>query len=95
VQPPLLSAAIAHNPNLRAFRAAVAGSGQHGAAMAVAAPLLALANGADATAAAAAAPEPGRAAVISCPRYLPGNAAGCDAATDSRGAGLAVGAADR
>jgi gamma-glutamyltranspeptidase/glutathione hydrolase len=95
VQPPLLSAAIAHNPNLRGFRAAVAGSGQHGAPMAVAAPLVVLAQGGTAAAAAAAAPDPGRAAVIACPRYLPGNAGSCDAATDPRGAGLAVGAADR
>jgi len=95
VQPPLLSAAIAHNPNIRAFRAAVAGSGQHGAAMAVAGPLQAMLRGADANAAMAAVPDPGRAQALGCPRYLPGDAGTCSGATDPRGAGLATGAVDR
>jgi gamma-glutamyltranspeptidase/glutathione hydrolase len=95
VQPPLLSAAIAHNANIRAFRAAVAGSGQHMAAMAVALPLAQALRGADAPAAAASAPEPGRAQVLTCLNYLPGRPETCTGATDPRGAGLALGAVDR
>ncbi len=95
VQPPLLSAAIVHNPNVRAFRAAVAGSGQYAAGMAVAAPLQAALRGGDALTAVAAAPEPGRAQVVTCTRYLPGDVAQCSAATDPRGAGLAAGTTDR
>ncbi|MFC7541349.1 hypothetical protein ACFQU2_20370 [Siccirubricoccus deserti] len=38
VQPPLLSAAIAYNANLKAFRMALAGSGQQDAPLAVAGP---------------------------------------------------------
>ncbi len=95
VQPPLLAAAIAHNPNLRAFRAAVAASGQHAAGAAVAAPMRAALGGANAADAVATAPDPGRAQAVSCLRYLPGLEVGCTAATDPRGAGLAVGAADR
>lgn len=95
VTPPLLSAAIVHNANLRGFRAAAAGSGQHMAPMAVAASLAAMLRGADAASAVATAPEPGRAVAGSCPRYLPGSAEGCSIAADPRGAGLALGAVDR
>jgi gamma-glutamyltranspeptidase/glutathione hydrolase len=91
VVPPLLSAGIVHNASLRAFRAAAAGSGQHMAPMAVAAPLAAALRGADAAAAVAAVPEPGRAVAMTCPRYLPGSAEACTVAVDPRGAGLALG----
>jgi gamma-glutamyltranspeptidase/glutathione hydrolase len=96
VQPPLLSAAIVTNPNLRAFRLAVAGSGQLAAPMAVAGPLArALSGTAPEAAIRAASPEPGRTQLISCPRYLPGSEAQCAVATDPRGAGAAIGAVDQ
>lgn len=87
--PALLSAAIAYNPNLTAFRAAVGGSGQAGAPLATA---FALAQTLAGTAAMPnPVPEPGRANVIGCARYLPGADASCTWATDPRGAGLAAG----
>lgn len=89
VTPPLLSAALAWNSNVRGFRAAVAGSGQEGAALATAVALNnALRGGA---AMSAPVPEPGRAAAISCARYLPGPESGCTWAADPRNAGLAAG----
>ncbi len=88
-QRPLLSAAIAYNPNLHTFRAAVSGSGQEGAPLAVAVGLQnALASRVPMP---FPVPDPGRANVISCPRYLPGDRALCGWATDPRGAGLALG----
>ncbi|MFL1463886.1 gamma-glutamyltransferase [Roseococcus sp. DSY-14] len=96
VQPPVLAAGIGWNPNLRAFRMAVAGSGQEGAAMAVAGPLAAgMLRDADAATALAQAPAPGRAQLGLCARYLPGWEQLCTAATDPRGAGVALGATDR
>ncbi|WP_424814173.1 gamma-glutamyltransferase [Roseococcus sp. YIM B11640] len=96
VQPPLLSAAIAWSPNLRAFRMAVAGSGQEAAPMAVAAPLAAqLLRNASAQDAAASVPEPGRVQLGQCPRYLPGWQQVCTTLSDPRGAGVALGATDR
>lgn len=94
VEPPLLSAAIAHNTNLRAFRAAAAGSGQLAAPMAVALPMSLMLRGADAPSAVTAAPQPGRSQAVTCPRYLPGDPAACSIAADPRGAGLALGALD-
>lgn len=95
VQPPLLAAAIAHNANIRAFRAAVAGSGQQMAPIAVALPLAQALRGADAPTAVAGVPEPGRAQLLTCTNYLPGRPEACTGATDPRGAGLALGAVDR
>ncbi|MGG5887701.1 gamma-glutamyltransferase [Falsiroseomonas sp. HC035] len=95
VQPALLSAGLVHSPNLRAFRAAAAGSGQQAAPMAVALPLARVLGGADAASAVGAAAEPARTQLLSCPRYLPGDASTCQAVTDPRGAGLAAGATDR
>ncbi len=94
VRPALLSAAIAYNPPLRAFRAAAAGSGQHGAPMAVAGPMAAMLRGNGLEAAFASVPNPGRAQLFQCMRYLPGDANSCQLATDPRGAGLALGAQD-
>jgi gamma-glutamyltranspeptidase/glutathione hydrolase len=89
VPAPLYAAAIDWNANLHAFRAAVGGSGQAGAPMAVAAGMLnALASG---RAMPAPVPEPGRANVIDCPGYMPGGSGSCSWATDPRSAGLAVG----
>ena len=96
VQPPLLSAAIGWSPNLRAFRMAVAGSGQQAAPMAVAGPLAAqMLRDAGAEAAMQQSPEPGRTQLGMCPRYLPGYQALCTTVTDPRGAGVALGATDR
>jgi gamma-glutamyltranspeptidase/glutathione hydrolase len=86
---PLLSAAIAWNPNQRAFRAVVGGSGQAGAPLAVAAGMV---NTLHSDAAMPApVPDPGRADVIACAHYLPGHEESCTWAGDPRNAGLAVG----
>jgi gamma-glutamyltranspeptidase/glutathione hydrolase len=86
---PLYSAAIAWNENIHAFRAAVGGSGQAGAPMAVAVAMLnALRSNQPMP---AAVPEPGRANVIACSGYLPGDNGSCAWATDPRDAGLAAG----
>lgn len=86
---PLLASAIAWNPNLNGFRAAVTGTGQEGAALAAAVGLAnALRTG---QAMPALAPEPGRADVIQCRRYLPGSEGTCTWAVDPRNAGLALG----
>ena len=85
--PPLLAAAIAWNRNIHAFRAAVAGSGQNGAALAVAA---AMANTLRAkTPMPVPVPEPGRAQVIACSKFLPDVPGSCAAATDPRANGYA------
>ena len=85
--PPLLAAAVAWNPSVRGFRAAVGGSGQEGAALAVAAGLAnTLGNHA-----ATPVPEPGRANIIACSRYLPDTESSCGWTADSRGSGLAAG----
>jgi gamma-glutamyltranspeptidase/glutathione hydrolase len=87
--PALLSAALTYNGNVKAFRAAVGGSGQAGAPLATAfAMAQTLDNGA---AMSSPVPEPGRANVIACGRYLPDAEGSCGWATDPRGAGLAVG----
>ena len=89
---PLLSAALVWNSNVRGFRAAVGASGQEGAAIAAA---VATANALRTNQPMPApVPEPGRANVIACSRYLPGNEDTCGWATDPRGAGLAVGSAN-
>lgn len=96
VQPAVLAAGIGWNPNLRAFRMAVAGSGQEGAALAVAGPLAAgMLSNADGATAMGQAPAPGRAQLGLCPRYLPGWEQLCTTMTDPRGAGVALGATDR
>ena len=85
---PLLAAAVVWNANIREFRAAVAGSGQEGAALAVAAGVSgALRGGAPMP---APVPEPGRANVISCSRYLPDSERSCGWAADPRLSGLAA-----
>ncbi len=86
VTPPLLSAAIAWNSNINAFRAAVAASGQEGAPLAVAAGLNNALRGVSGLV-----PEPGRANAAACGRYLPGEESACAIATDPRGGGLAAG----
>ena len=96
VAPVPLAAALASNGNLRAFRAAVAGSGQQAAPVAVAAVMAQLLGGvAPSQAIAAAAPEPARVVAISCPRYVPGRPEDCAAASDPRGAGIGLAGAER
>lgn len=97
VRPALLSAAIAYNQNLRAFRLGVAGAGQQAAPMAVAGPaaLQLLRNVAPGDALAAGAPPEGRGQLGACLNYLPGTASRCTAVTDPRGAGVALGTVDR
>ncbi|MDE2005631.1 MAG: gamma-glutamyltransferase [Rhodospirillales bacterium] len=87
--PPLLAAALAWNPNLHAFRAEVAGSGQDGAPLAVAAAMQnTLASGRPMP---VPVPDPGRAQAIACARYLPSESGSCGWAADPRGGGLASG----
>ncbi|MGC8477508.1 MAG: gamma-glutamyltransferase [Acetobacteraceae bacterium] len=82
--PPLLAAAMAWDPGRKRLLAAVAGSGQDGAGMAVGAALAdALASGVPMP---RPVPAPGRAQVILCPH----GAARCTAAHDPRGFGLAL-----
>ncbi|MBV8095665.1 MAG: gamma-glutamyltransferase [Acetobacteraceae bacterium] len=86
---PLLSTALAWNENIHAFRAETGGSGQEGAALAAAYAMLnALRTNGPMP---SPVPEPGRANVIACSRYLPGSPGSCFWATDPRGAGLAIG----
>ena len=91
--PPLLSAAIAYSPEQGAFRAAVGASGQAGAPLAAATALsAALADrGPTAHPLLTPVPDPGRANVIQCNQYLPGEQSSCGWATDARGAGVAIG----
>ena len=89
VPPPLYAAALAWNDHLYAFRAEAGGSGQAGASLAVAVGLFnTLVTGA---AMSVPVPDPGRANVIGCANYLPGDAGSCRWGADPRGAGLAVG----
>ena len=96
VQPPLAAAAIAFNPTLRAFRMAVAASGQQAAPMAVAGPLTAQLRRRvePAYAVVENSPAPGRTQLAACPRYLPGRPQECVAVSDPRGLGVALGAVD-
>jgi len=90
VPAPLLSAGLVWNDNLKAFRAEAGGSGQTGAPLAVAAGLInALRTNQPMS---VPVPDPGRATVILCGRYLPGENGACGWATDPRGEGLAMGA---
>ncbi len=90
VPPPLLSAGMVWNDNLKAFRTEAGGSGQAGAPLAVAVALInALRTNRPMS---IPVPDPGRANVINCGRYLPGENSECGWAADPREAGLAVGA---
>jgi gamma-glutamyltranspeptidase / glutathione hydrolase len=90
VPPPLLSAGMVWNDKLKAFRAEAGGSGQAGAPLAVAVALInALRTNRPMS---VPVPDPGRANVIACSRYLPGDSNDCAWASDPREAGLALGA---
>jgi gamma-glutamyltranspeptidase/glutathione hydrolase len=97
VQPPLLSAAIAYNPNLRGFRLAAAASGQEAAPIGVAGPAaLQLLRALPADAALeGGAPGTARTQIAACTNYLPGRPDRCLAVSDPRGAGVALGAVDQ
>jgi gamma-glutamyltranspeptidase/glutathione hydrolase len=86
---PLHAAAVAWNEHLQAFRAAVGGSGQAGAPLAVAVGMINALNTGQAMAAPV--PDPGRANVIECASYLPDQSQTCRWATDPRSSGLALG----
>lgn len=90
VPPPLLSAGLVWNDTIKAFRAAAGGSGQAAAPLAVAVALIdTLKTNRPMS---APVPDPGRANVIACGRYLPGETSECGWANDPREAGLALGA---
>ncbi|HEX4367293.1 MAG TPA: gamma-glutamyltransferase [Rhodopila sp.] len=89
VPQPLLAAGVVWNDRKKAFRAAAGGSGQAGAPLAVATALMnALRTGQPMS---VPVPDPGRANVIACARYLPGESSQCAWANDPRESGLAVG----
>jgi gamma-glutamyltranspeptidase/glutathione hydrolase len=89
VPPPLLAAGVVWNDREKAFRAAASGSGQAGASVAVAAALInTLRTGKPMS---VPVPDPGRANVIACSQYLPGESSQCGWANDPRESGLAVG----
>ncbi len=89
VTPPLLAAAMAWNPRLRAFRAETGGAGQDGAPLAAAAGLIGALRGNAAMPQPV--PEPGRENAIACPGYLPEAEGSCAWAADPRSSGLAAG----
>ncbi len=91
VPPPLLAAAVAYDPRRNAFRAAVTGTGQQGAALSAAAVMARALAGAAPYAPPL--PAPGRADVIACTRGLPGDPRSCTWAADPNGSGLALGQA--
>jgi gamma-glutamyltranspeptidase / glutathione hydrolase len=90
VPQPLLSASLVWNDNTKAFRAAASGSGQAGAALAVAVALINTLRNEQPMSVPV--PDPGRANVVACGRYLPGENSECGWANDPREAGLAMGA---
>jgi gamma-glutamyltranspeptidase/glutathione hydrolase len=91
VPPPLLAAGLVYNTELPAFRALAGGSGQEGAAFAAADALAQVLSQDRRFAPPAPVPDPGRANVIACGRYLPTDDNSCGWAVDPRGAGLAIG----
>ena len=80
VPPPLLSAGLVWNDKIKAFRAAVGGSGQEGAPLAVALALINTLRTKQPLSVPV--PDPGRANVIACGRYLPGDNSECRWAND-------------
>jgi gamma-glutamyltranspeptidase/glutathione hydrolase len=86
---PLLTAAIAWGRRRNAFRAAVAASGQNAAALAVATAMNNALHSREPMPVPV--PDPGRANVIACFGYVPGDKESCGFATDPRGTGYATG----
>jgi gamma-glutamyltranspeptidase/glutathione hydrolase len=89
-QAPLLSAALIWNRPTNSFRAAIGGSGQEGAPLAVAltAESALRRSGEDFG---TVVPDPGRANAVNCPDRVPGDFKSCVWITDPRGEGLAIG----
>ena len=87
---PPLAVALAWNSNLKAFRAAVAGSGQGAAPEAVAQAMLQTLQ--TSRPARVPVPDPGRVNIVACGQYLPGENSECGWVNDPREPGLAVGA---
>jgi gamma-glutamyltranspeptidase/glutathione hydrolase len=90
VPPPLLAAGLVWNDNIKAFRAEAGGSGQAAAPLAVAVALINTLRSNRPMPVPV--PDPGRANVIACGRYLPGENSECNWANDPRESGLALGA---
>lgn len=89
-QAPLLSSAIIWNKPTNSFRAAIGGSGQEGAPLAVALTASqALRHGGRDFGSTV--PDPGRANAVNCPDRVPGDFKSCVWVTDPRGGGLAIG----
>lgn len=87
---PLLSSALIWNKPTNSFRAAIGGSGQEGAPLAVGlTAYYALHNRGHAFGTTA--PEPGRINAVNCPDRVPGDFKSCVWVTDPRGEGLAIG----
>jgi gamma-glutamyltranspeptidase/glutathione hydrolase len=85
---PMLAAGLIWNSNVHAFRAMAGGSGQEGAALAVA---VALNNALRSNQVMPVpVPDPGRANVMACSRYLPDSDGTCGWTIDPREAGLAA-----
>ena len=89
-QAPLLSAALIWNKPTNSFRAAIGGTGQEGAPLAVGltAEYALRRSGRDFG---TVVPEPGRVNAVNCPARVPGNFKSCVWITDPRGEGLAIG----
>jgi gamma-glutamyltranspeptidase / glutathione hydrolase len=87
--PPLYSAALVWNDHIHEFHAEVGGSGQAGAPTAVAVALENVLRTGHPMAGLV--PDPGRANVIECFGYLPGDKNSCLWAADPRGGGIAIG----
>jgi gamma-glutamyltranspeptidase/glutathione hydrolase len=89
-QAPLLSAGLIWNKPTNSFRAAIGGTGQEGAPLAVAltADYALRRSGRDFG---TIVPDPGRANAVNCPDRVPGNFKSCVWITDPRGEGLAIG----
>ena len=89
-QAPLLSAALIWNKPTNSFRAAIGGSGQEGAPLAVGLTAnYALRHGGSAFGTTV--PDPGRVNAVNCPARVPGDFKSCVWVTDPRGAGIAIG----
>ena len=93
--PAPLAVALAQNANLRSFRASVAGTGQGDAPASAGGTMAQLLRAQPVVNAIQAGAPAGRALAITCPRYLPGSASLCEAASDPRGAGVAFGSVAR
>ncbi len=91
VPPAPLAVSLATNREIRAFRAATAGTGQQAAGIAAATMMVTALRRQPFESGFAAIPAPGRALVLSCPAYVPGGNASCVAAADPRGGGVATG----